>query len=130
MRQNTKLSRFTLVAPSHAQLARPFLNLQRRMEDAGHDGQSMTQKKSELEELRATNTIQELRYAGMLLYHNAIRSLHGKMQEDYNVKRAKYIELKAELIRHHEKSIKQRRTIYDQLTQGMELHYNLKNLKS
>ena len=42
--------------------------------------------------------VQELRYVGMLHYHAATLSLHGKTQEDYNVRRAMYIELKAELI--------------------------------
>ena len=50
--------------------------------------------------------IQESQNAGMLCYHAAIRSLHRKTQEDYNVRRAEYVELKAELTQHYEQSIK------------------------
>ena len=68
------------------------------MEEAGYDEQHTTQKKAELEELWASNMVQESRNAGMVRYHGAICSLHGKMQEDYDVKRAEYMELKAKLI--------------------------------
>ena len=68
------------------------------MEEAGYDEQHTTQKKAELEELWASNMVQESRNAGMVRYHGAIFSLHGKMQEDYDVKRAEYMELKAKLI--------------------------------
>ena len=43
----------------------------------------------------------------MLCYHATICSLHGKTKEDSKLKRAKYVELKAELIQHHEQSVKQ-----------------------
>ena len=68
------------------------------MEEAGLDGQRMTQKKAELEELWTSNMVQESQNAGMLRYHGAIHSLHEKTQKDYDNKRAKYRELKAELI--------------------------------
>ena len=42
----------------------------------------------------------------MLRYHNAIFSVHEKTQEDYNVKRAEYGELEADLILHCEQSIR------------------------
>ena len=50
------------------------------MEKAVHDGQHPTQKKAELEELRATNTAKELKNIDMLRYDNAIRSLQKKLQ--------------------------------------------------
>ena len=63
------------------------------MEEARHDGQLMTQKNAELKELWATNTVQELRNSSRLCYQTVFCSLHKKMQEDYDVKRAKYIGL-------------------------------------
>ena len=52
------------------------------MEEARHDGQRTEQKKADLEELWAINTAQELQNSGMLRYHDAIRSLREKPQED------------------------------------------------
>ena len=69
--------------------------------------QRTTQKKSELEELWATNAAQELRYVHMLPYHGAIRTLYEKAQEDYDVEKAEYRELKADLIQQHKHSTAQ-----------------------
>ena len=70
-------------------------------------GQRTAQKKAELEELWAKNTAQELGNEDMLLYHNAICFLHERTQEDYNIKKVQYRELKADLLRHHKQSIRQ-----------------------
>ena len=60
------------------------------MEEAGHETQNTARKNAELEELWASNTAEESQNAGMLGYHNAIRFLHKKTQEDNNVKRDEY----------------------------------------
>ena len=80
--------------------------------------QHTTQKKSELEELLATNTDQNLQNVHMLRYYDMIHSLYKKTQEDNDVKTAECKKLKADLIQHHEHSIRQRRTAVQQLTQN------------
>ena len=55
-------------------------------------------------------TAQEVGNAGKLDYHNVIRSLHKKTQEDYDVKRAEYTELKTDLIQHYEQSSRRQPT--------------------
>ena len=75
------------------------------MEEAGCDAQRTTQKKSDLEELWASSTVKKLRNPGKLRYRAAVHSLHNRRQEDYDAKRTRYRELKADLIPDHKLNI-------------------------
>ena len=53
---------------------------QKRMEEFARYKQDLPRKKAELDELWATNTVQESQNASMLRYHGIILLLHEKAQ--------------------------------------------------